>query len=114
MMAEFKRQMKRLIPLNLTLMLLWPLCRGLYSQEDGRQWIERIVSSYEKEDSYHLEGTVHVRIDGFRKFLESESFERFAKPKENKILSTNWPAIRTIRPRRLSPSNCLNDRTGLI
>lgn len=78
--------MKKLIAINLALMLLSPLCRSLHSQEDGRQWIERIALSYEELSSYYLKGTIRITIDWSRKTVRSEPFEQYAKPKENKFL----------------------------
>jgi peroxiredoxin len=78
--------LKKLIAMNLALMLLSPLCRSLHPQEDGRQWIERIARSYEELSSYYLKGTVLVAVDWSRKTVRSEPFEQYAKPKENKFL----------------------------
>jgi peroxiredoxin/outer membrane lipoprotein-sorting protein len=78
--------LKKLIALNLALMLLSPLCRSLHPQEDGSQWIERIANSYKELSSYHLKGTVRITIDWSRKTVRTELFEQYAKPKENKFL----------------------------
>ena len=78
--------MKRPIPINLAFLILLPLCHSLHSQEDGKQWVERIAGAYGAFSSYQLEGTIQIRIDGFGKFMKSEHFEQCARPKENKFL----------------------------
>jgi len=71
--------------INLTFVLLARLCPCAYGQEGGTEWINRVASAYAGFSSCYFEGIVRYRIDGFGKFAESNSFEQYAKPGENKF-----------------------------